>query len=178
MHFQADVMPRCSRVLDCDVTTIADGTCVLAISPESEARWYNDAGSAAMGSGHDDPPNVQCPITIGVGANAEGPVDYLNTEGMKQAPRFPKGRSDWLAFACTTVTDLRHHMIPFIIYATAPCSVLCMFIQAIRVAMPGCYIPEVNICIYTYVIYIDTNVAIPAASTALHLGSAVFMCHL
>ncbi|DBB06158.1 hypothetical protein WJX82_007631 [Trebouxia sp. C0006] len=72
----------------------ADGTCVLAISPESEARWYNDAGSAAMGSGHDDPPNVQCPITIGVGANAEGPVDYLNTEGVKQAPRFPKGRSD------------------------------------------------------------------------------------
>ena len=114
-------MPRRSQVLDCDITAFADGTCVLANTPESEARWYIDAGSAAMGSGHDDPPNVQCPITIGVGANAEGPVDYLNTEGIKQAPRFPKGRSDWLAFACTTVTDLHHHMIPFIIHATAPC---------------------------------------------------------
>ncbi|DBA82165.1 TPA: hypothetical protein ACH3X1_007152 [Trebouxia sp. C0004] len=72
----------------------ADGTCVLAISPESEARWYLDAGSTAMGSGHDDPPNVHCPIIVGVGANAEGPLDYLNTEGIKQAPRFPKGRSD------------------------------------------------------------------------------------
>lgn len=102
------------RVLDCDVATIADGSCVLAASPESEARWYFDAGSAAMGSGHADPPNVQCPITTGVGANAEGPVDYLNTEGIKQAQRFPKGRSDWLAFACITLTDRRRHMIPFI----------------------------------------------------------------
>ncbi len=177
MHFGTDVMPRCSQVLDYDITTIADGTCALAISLESEARWYLDAGSAAMGSGHDDPPNVQCPITIGVGANAEGPVDYLNTEGIKQASRFPKGRSDRLDFACTTVIGLRHHMIPFIIHATAPCKVVCMFTQAVHVTMPGCYIPGVHICMYMYVKYIDAKVAIPAASTALHLGSAVVPRH-
>ncbi len=155
MHFGADVMPRCSRVLDCDVTTIADGSCVLAITPESEARWYFDAGSTAMGSGHDDPPNVQCPITIGVGANAEGPVDYLNTEGIKQAPRFPKGRSDWLAFTCSTATALCHHMIQFITHATAPCKLFCMCTQAIRVTMPGCYISGVYICIYRYVMFFN-----------------------
>jgi len=119
-------MPRGSRMLDCDITASADGTCVLAISPENEARWYVDAGFTAIGSGHNDPPNVQCPITIGVGANAEGPVDYLNTEGIKQAPRFPKGRSDRLACTCSTVTDLCHHINPSIIHATATSKVFCI----------------------------------------------------
>ena len=153
--FWVDVMPKRSQTLDCDITAFAGGTCVLAISPESEARWYFDAGSTAMGSGHNDPPNVHCPITIGVGANAEGPVDYLNTEGIKQAPRFSKGRSDWLTFACTTVADFRHHMIPFSIHATALCKVLCMCTQAICLTMPGCYISVVYICIYRYVIFFN-----------------------
>ena len=166
-------------MLDCDVTAFADGTCVLAISPESEARWYNDAGSAAMGSGHDDPPNVQCPITVGVGANAEGPVDYLNTEGIKQAPRFPKGRSDRLAFACTTVTAIHRHTIPFIMHATAPRKVFRMFTQATQVTMPGCYISGMYVHCRTYLCSnVAAKLTISPASTALHLGSAVVMCHL
>lgn len=72
----------------------ADGACTLAISQECEARWYLDAGAAAVGSGQDDPPNVQCPITIGVGGMSDGPFGELSVEGVKQAHRFPRGRSD------------------------------------------------------------------------------------
>ena len=52
-----------------------------------------------------------------------------------------------------------------------------MFIQALHVTMPGGYIPGVCTWIYTNVIYFDANVAIPAASTALHVGSALVICH-
>ena len=70
----------------------ADGACRLAISTESEARWYIDAGQLAMESGHDDPPQVQCPTTIAVGSSISGAVTYLAAEGTKQVHRFPKGR--------------------------------------------------------------------------------------
>lgn len=82
----------------------ADGTCILVISPENEARWYLDAGAYGTAAGHDDLPQVQCPITIGVGGKREAPVDYLAIEGIKQAPRCPKGRSDrWVCQNCSVM---------------------------------------------------------------------------
>ena len=71
-----------------------DGSCTLAISPDLEARCYLDAGQAALRTDHNDHPNVQCPITVGVGDSNQGPVSFLAAEGIKQARRFPQGRSE------------------------------------------------------------------------------------
>ena len=70
-----------------------DGTCTLAISTENEARWYMDGGRYAAVNGHDDPPKVQCPVTIAVGGISTRAVQHQD-EGLKQAPRFPRGRSE------------------------------------------------------------------------------------
>ena len=72
----------------------ADWSCTLAISTDLEARCYLDPGQAALRSYHKHHPNVHCPITVGVGDSNQGPVSFLAAEGIKQARRFPQGRSE------------------------------------------------------------------------------------
>ena len=87
LHIAADV--HCFGV---------DGSCTLAINTDLEARCYLDAGQAALRTDHNDHPNVQCPITVGVGDSNQGPVSFLAAEGIKQARSFPQGRSERSVF--------------------------------------------------------------------------------
>lgn len=73
----------------------ADGTCTLAISTESEARWYLAAGRMAINGGLEDPPKVRCPLVIAVGMRTEGEsTNFLGPASLQQTGRFPKGRSE------------------------------------------------------------------------------------